>query len=79
MIEVKNYGTSIINLAINGDITTIKPGQCCRLKEDVYKTYATIFPNLQPVMEYAIIEAEEQEIEQPKAKRNVGKGKKRGK
>ena len=79
MIEVKNHGTSTINLSIDGEIVTIKPAQCCRLNEDIYKSYSTIFPALRPVVEYAIIEADEQLIEQPKAKKNVGKGKKRGK
>lgn len=79
MIEVKNHGTSTINLAIKGTIVTIKPGQCCELSEEVYKSYSTIFPALQPVVEYAIIEADTNDIEVPKVKKNAGKGKKRGK
>lgn len=79
MIEVKNNSTDTINLAIDGQIITIKPLQCCMLPEDVYKSYITIFPALRPIIEHAIIESEGQEIVTQKGKKDAGKGKKRGK
>lgn len=79
MIEVKNFGTSVINLSINGMITSVKPGQSTLLDEEIYKSYITIFPNLRPNTESVVIEAEGNEIEVPKVQKNAGKGKKRGK
>lgn len=78
MIEVKNFGTSNINMAIDGKIITLKPGQCTLMDEEIYKTYITVFPNLKPNMEHVVIESDESEIELPKVTKN-GKGKKRGK
>jgi len=79
MIEVKNYGTEIIALSFNGRIVTIKPQQSTYLDEEIYKSYIKLFPNLRPITEYAIIEAEGQTFEAAKGKKNVGKNKKRGK
>lgn len=66
MIEVKNYGTKIINLALDGTIVAVKPSQCIMLDEEVYKSYMTIFPKLRPFVESVVIEAEAQDIEEPK-------------
>ena len=77
MIEVKNYGTRTLTLAFDGNIVQIKPGQHCRLDEKVYESYIHIFPNLLPVVESVIIEADEEEIEQPAPKKTASKGKKR--
>lgn len=77
MIELKNYGTHTINMATEGQIISVKPMQCCRIPKELYKTYVTIFPSLRPVVEYAIIESEAEEIETPKPVKKSVKGKKR--
>ena len=77
MIEVKNYGTRSVTLAVNGSLIMIKPGQCTHLDEKLYESYIKIFPSLRPVTEYAIIEADTEEIEQPAPKKTASKGKKR--
>lgn len=76
MIEVKNYGTRTLTLAFDGEIVQIKPSQHCRLDEKVYESYIRIFPSLRPVVESVIIEADEEEIEQPAPKKTARKGKK---
>lgn len=78
MIEVKNFGTCNITMANEGVILTLKPGQSTYMDEKLYESYITVFPNLRPNVEHVIIESDTEEIEQPKAKRNV-KGKKHGK
>lgn len=78
MIEVKNFGTCNIVMANEGKLVTLKPGQSTYMDEKLYEAYVTVFPNLRPNIEHVIIESDEQEIEQPKAKKN-DKGKKRGK
>lgn len=74
-MKVKNFGETVINLFIDGKIITINPANECNIEDDIYKTYISIFPALRPVVETKIIEAEEQKIEKPKAKKN-GKNKK---
>lgn len=79
MIEVKNFGTSNITMVNAGVIMALKPGQSTYMDENIAEGYMRVFPNLRPNIEHVIIESDTEEIEQPKAKKNVGKGKKRGK